>query len=671
MTAPNDDPLKQTTPSILDSIKSPADLRRINARHLQQVADELRAETINAVAVTGGHLGASLGVIELTVALHYIFDTPNDKLIWDVGHQAYPHKILTGRRDRIRTLRTGGGLSGFTKRSESEYDAFGAAHSSTSISAGLGMAVARDLSGQKHNVICVIGDGAMSAGMAYEALNNAGAMNRRLIVILNDNEMSIAPPVGAMSNYLTRLLSSPMYMSLRGLGKQFADHLPQFFKEKASLAEELARGFVTGGTLFEELGFYYIGIVDGHDLEQLLPVLENVRDADNGPFLVHVRTEKGKGYAPAEASKDKYHGVVKFDVPTGKQHKAASNAPSYTKVFGESLVKEAGKDDRIVAITAAMPGGTGVDIFGKAFPDRTFDVGIAEQHAVTFAAGLATQGYRPFVAIYSTFLQRAYDQVVHDVAIQQLPVRFVLDRAGLVGADGPTHAGSFDLAYLGCLPQFVIMAAADEAELVHMVATAATIDDRPSALRYPRGDGVGVEMPTVGVPLEIGRGRIITEGTTVALLSLGTRLAECTKAAEILAAHGISTTVADARFAKPLDIDLVLRLAREHELLVTVEEGAIGGFGAHVMQFLAESGALDRTNFKVRSMILPDVFIDHDSPPAMYAKAGLDANGIVAKVFDVFGAKHAPELQPSEIAILQDRARRRRQAANSRTNGGA
>ena len=671
MTAPNDDPLKQTTPSILDSIKSPADLRRINARHLQQVADELRAETINAVAVTGGHLGASLGVIELTVALHYIFDTPNDKLIWDVGHQAYPHKILTGRRDRIRTLRTGGGLSGFTKRSESEYDAFGAAHSSTSISAGLGMAVARDLSGQKHNVICVIGDGAMSAGMAYEALNNAGAMNRRLIVILNDNEMSIAPPVGAMSNYLTRLLSSPMYMSLRGLGKQFADHLPQFFKEKASLAEELARGFVTGGTLFEELGFYYIGIVDGHDLEQLLPVLENVRDADNGPFLVHVRTEKGKGYAPAEASKDKYHGVVKFDVPTDKQHKAASNAPSYTKVFGESLVKEAGKDDRIVAITAAMPGGTGVDIFGKAFPDRTFDVGIAEQHAVTFAAGLATQGYKPFVAIYSTFLQRAYDQVVHDVAIQQLPVRFVLDRAGLVGADGPTHAGSFDLAYLGCLPQFVIMAAADEAELVHMVATAATIDDRPSALRYPRGDGVGVEMPPVGVPLEIGRGRIITEGTTVALLSLGTRLAECTKAAEILAAHGISTTVADARFAKPLDTDLVLRLAREHELLVTVEEGAIGGFGAHVMQFLAESGALDRTNFKVRSMILPDVFIDHDSPPAMYAKAGLDANGIVAKVFDVFGAKHAPELQPSEIAILQDRARRRRQAANSRTNGGA
>src|SRR6186713_959913 len=594
MTAPNDDPLKQTTPSILDSIKSPADLRRINARHLQQVADELRAETINAVAVTGGHLGASLGVIELTVALHYIVDTPNDKLIWDVGHQAYPHKILTGRRDRIRTLRTGGGLSGFTKRSESEYDAFGAAHSSTSISAGLGMAVARDLSGQKHNVICVIGDGAMSAGMAYEALNNAGAMNRRLIVILNDNEMSIAPPVGAMSNYLTRLLSSPMYMSLRGLGRQFADHLPKFFKEKASLAEELARGFVTGGTLFEELGFYYIGIVDGHDLEQLLPVLENVRDADNGPFLVHVRTQKGKGYAPAEASKDKYHGVVKFDVPTGKQHKAASNAPSYTKVFGESLVKEAGKDDRIVAITAAMPSGTGVDIFGKAFPERSFDVGIAEQHGVTFAAGLATEGYKPFVAIYSTFLQRAYDQVVHDVAIQRLPVRFVLDRAGLVGADGPTHAGSFDIPYLGCLPGFVLMAAADEAELVHMVATQVAIDDRPSALRYPRGDGVGVDMPEFGVPLEIGKGRIVKEGSSVALLSFGTRLQECLKAADMLAAQGLSATVADARFAKPLDGDLVLRLAREHEVLITIEEGAIGGFGGYVMQTLAENGALDR-----------------------------------------------------------------------------
>jgi 1-deoxy-D-xylulose-5-phosphate synthase len=662
MTAPNDDFLRTSTPNILDSIKSPADLRRINARDLQQVADELRAETINAVAVTGGHLGASLGVIELTVALHYIFDTPNDKLIWDVGHQAYPHKILTGRRDRIRTLRTGGGLSGFTKRSESEYDCFGAAHSSTSISAGLGMAVARDLAGQKHNVICVIGDGAMSAGMAYEAMNNAGAMNRRLIVILNDNEMSIAPPVGAMSNYLTRLLSSPMYMSLRDIGRQVADRLPKFFKEKASLAEELARSFVTGGTLFEELGFYYVGIVDGHDIEQLLPVLENVRNADNGPFLVHVRTQKGKGYAPAEASQDKYHGVVKFDVSTGKQQKAKSNAPSYTKVFGESLVKEAQKDDRIVAITAAMPGGTGVDIFAKAFPHRAFDVGIAEQHAVTFAAGLATQGFKPFATIYSTFLQRAYDQVVHDVAIQKLPVRFMMDRAGLVGADGPTHAGSFDLAYLGCLPHFVLMAAADEAELVHMVATAVTIDDRPCAVRYPRGDGVGVAMPDVGVPLEIGNGRIISQGTTVALLSLGTRLAECIKAAETLAAHGISTTVADARFAKPLDRELIVRLAREHELLITIEEGAIGGFGAHVMQLLSETGALERPGFRARSMVLPDMFIDHDSPPAMYAKAGLDANGIVNKVFNVFGSRQALELQPADIAFLAERARRRRQA---------
>ena len=673
MTSPNDDFLTKSTPSILDSIKSPTDLRRINARNLQQVADELRAETINAVAVTGGHLGASLGVIELTVALHYIFDTPNDKLIWDVGHQAYPHKILTGRRDRIRTLRTGGGLSGFTKRSESEYDCFGAAHSSTSISAGLGMAVARDLAGQTHNVICVIGDGAISAGMAYEAMNNAGAMSRRLIVILNDNEMSIAPPVGAMSNYLTRLLSSPTYMSLRDIGKQVANRLPKFFKEKAHLAEELARGFVTGGTLFEELGFYYIGIVDGHDLNQLIPVLENVRTADSGPFLVHVRTQKGKGYAPAEASQDRYHGVVKFDVATGKQQKGVSNAPSYTKVFGESLVKEAKKDDKIVAITAAMPGGTGVDIFAKAFPDRAFDVGIAEQHGVTFAAGLATQGYKPFVAIYSTFLQRAYDQVVHDVAIQKLPVRFMMDRAGLVGADGPTHAGSFDLAYLGCLPHFVIMAAADEAELVHMVATAATIDDRPCAVRYPRGDGVGVTMPEAGMPLEIGKGRIITQGSTVALLSLGARLAECIKAAEMLAAQGISATVADARFAKPLDRDLILRLAREHELLITIEEGAIGGFAAQVMQLLSDAGALERPGFKVRSMILPDIFIDHDSPPAMYAKAGLDANGIVNKVFDVFGSRHTPELQPAEIASLAERAQRRRQAKamNGHGNGAA
>ena len=673
MTSPSNEYLTISTPSILDSIKSPTDLRRINARNLQQVADELRAETINAVAVTGGHLGASLGVIELTVALHYIFDTPNDKLIWDVGHQAYPHKILTGRRDRIRTLRTGGGLSGFTKRSESEYDCFGAAHSSTSISAGLGMAVARDLAGQTHNVICVIGDGAISAGMAYEAMNNAGAMNRRLIVILNDNEMSIAPPVGAMSNYLTRLLSSPTYMSLRDIGKQVANRLPKFFKEKAHLAEELARGFVTGGTLFEELGFYYIGIVDGHDLNQLIPVLENVRTADSGPFLVHVRTQKGKGYAPAEASQDRYHGVVKFDVATGKQQKGVSNAPSYTKVFGESLVKEAKKDDKIVAITAAMPGGTGVDIFAKAFPDRAFDVGIAEQHGVTFAAGLATQGYKPFVAIYSTFLQRAYDQVVHDVAIQKLPVRFMMDRAGLVGADGPTHAGSFDLAYLGCLPHFVIMAAADEAELVHMIATAATIDDRPCAVRYPRGDGVGVTMPEAGMPLEIGKGRIITQGSTVALLSLGTRLAECIKAAEMLAAQGISATVADARFAKPLDRDLILRLAREHELLITIEEGAIGGFAAQVMQLLSDAGALERPGFKIRSMILPDIFIDHDSPPAMYAKAGLDANGIVNKVFDVFGSRHTPELQPAEIASLAERAQRRRQAKamNGHGNGAA
>jgi 1-deoxy-D-xylulose-5-phosphate synthase len=669
MTAPSGELSTKPARPLLDSITNPSDLRHLDLQRLQQVADELRAETISAVAVTGGHLGASLGVVELTIALHYVFDTPNDKLIWDVGHQAYPHKILTGRRDRIRTLRTGGGLSGFTKRSESEYDCFGAAHSSTSISAGLGMAVARDLAGGGHNVVCVIGDGAISAGMAYEAMNNAGAMNRRLIVILNDNEMSIAPPVGAMSNYLSRLLSSPTFMSLRDIGKQFANRLPKFIKDKAAHAEELARGFVTGGTLFEELGFYYVGIVDGHDLNQLVPILENIRDADNGPILVHVRTQKGKGYAPAEASQDKYHGVVKFDVATGKQQKAASNAPSYTKVFGEALVKQAQKDDRIVAITAAMPSGTGVDIFAKAFPDRAFDVGIAEQHGVTFAAGLATQGYKPFVAIYSTFLQRAYDQVVHDVAIQQLPVRFCMDRAGLVGADGPTHAGSFDLAYLGCLPGFVIMAAADEAELVHMVATMAEIDDRPSALRYPRGDGVGVEMPQAGVPLEIGRGRLISQGSTVALLSLGTRLAECIKAAETLSAHGISTTVADARFAKPLDESLILRLARQHELLITIEEAAIGGFGAHVMQLLAEQGALERPGFKMRSMVLPDVFLDHDSPPAMYARAGLDANGIVAKVFEVFGTRHVRELQPADIAVLAERAQQRR-AAKSKANGG-
>ncbi len=639
MTAPK--PIFDVTEGtpLLDSINTPSDLRRIDVQQLQQVADELRAETISTVAATGGHLGASLGVVELTVALHYVFDTPNDRVLWDVGHQAYPHKILTGRRDRIRTLRQGGGLSGFTKRAESEYDPFGAAHSSTSISAGLGMAVARDLAGKENNVIAVIGDGAISAGMAYEAMNNAGAMDRRLIVILNDNEMSIAPPVGAMSNYLARLLSSPTFMSLRDFGKQVADHLPRFFRDKAALAEELARGFVTGGTLFEELGFYYVGIVDGHDLEQLIPVLTNVRDAKNGPILVHIRTQKGKGYAPAEQSQDKYHGVVKFDVATGKQKKSAAGAPSYTKVFGESLVKEAKKDDKIVALTAAMPGGTGIDIFAKAFPQRTFDVGIAEQHGVTFAAGLATEGYKPFAAIYSTFLQRAYDQVVHDVAIQRLPVRFAIDRAGLVGADGPTHAGSFDVTYLGCLPGFVVMAAADEAELVHMVATAAAIDDRPSAFRYPRGNGVGVPMPEEGVPLEIGKGRIVREGSTVALVSLGARLADCLKAADELAARGISVTVADARFAKPLDTELLTQLARHHELLITIEEGAIGGFGAHALNFLADSGALDQTGFKVRSMVLPDIFIDQDSPEAMYAKAGLDADGIVAKVFEVFGTK--------------------------------
>jgi 1-deoxy-D-xylulose-5-phosphate synthase len=621
---------------LLDTIDSPADLRRLPEKDLRQVADELRAETISAVAVTGGHLGAGLGVVELTVALHYLFDTPRDRLLWDVGHQAYPHKILTGRRDRIRTLRQGGGLSGFTKRAESEYDPFGAAHSSTSISAGLGMAVARDLKEQTHNVICVIGDGAMSAGMAYEAMNNAGAMDSRLIVILNDNNMSIAPPVGALSAYLARLVSGRPYRSLRQTIRQLAKRLPKFLEQRARAMEEYARGLVTGGTLFEELGFFYIGPIDGHNLDHLLPVLKNVRDTREGPVLVHVVTQKGKGYAPAEASDDKYHGVVKFDVSTGKQDKPKSNAPSYTKVFGESLVKEARKDDRIVAITAAMPSGTGVDIFGKAFPERTFDVGIAEQHAVTFAAGLATEGYKPFATIYSTFLQRAYDQVVHDVAIQRLPVRFALDRAGLVGADGPTHAGAFDISYLGCLPGFVLMAAADEAELVHMVATAVAIDDRPSALRYPRGDGVGVDMPEFGVPLEIGKGRIMREGSSVALLSYGTRLAHCLAAAETLASHGLTTTVADARFAKPLDVDMVLQLAREHEVLITVEEAAIGGFSAHVLQALTQHGALDN-GLKVRCMVLPDTFIEHDSPAAMYAAAGLDAKGIVAKVFEALG----------------------------------
>ena len=629
MTHPSQTPL-------LDQVRTPEDVRRLDPSVLRQLADELRQETINAVAVTGGHLGAGLGVVELTVALHHVFDTPYDRLIWDVGHQCYPHKILTGRRDRIRTLRQGGGLSGFTKRAESEYDPFGAAHASTSISAGLGMAVARDLDGKTNNVVCVIGDGAMSAGMAYEAMNNAGAMDSRLIVILNDNDMSIAPPVGAMSGYLARLISGRTYLSLREIGKQFAHHLPKFFEQKAVQAEEFARNFWTGGTLFEELGFYYVGPIDGHNIDHLLPVLRNVRDAKQGPILVHIVTQKGKGYAPAETSADKYHGVVKFDVATGQQAKSSARAPAYTKVFGEALIKQAEKDPKIVAITAAMPSGTGLDAFAKRFPARCFDVGIAEQHAVTFAAGLATEGFRPFATIYSTFLQRAYDQVVHDVAIQRLPVRFALDRAGLVGADGPTHAGSFDVAYLGCLPGFVIMAAADEADLVHMVATAAAIDDRPSAVRYPRGEGIGIPLPAEGIPLEIGKGRVLREGHKVALLSFGGRLAECLKAADELAAFGLSATVADARFAKPLDLDLVLRLAREHEVLITIEEGSVGGFGAFVLHELAEAGTLDR-GLKVRTMVLPDIFQDQDSPAAMYAKAGLDAKAIVSKVFETIG----------------------------------
>jgi len=633
---------------LLDQIHTPDDLRRLDESQLRQVADELRTETIDAVAVTGGHLGAGLGVVELTVALHYVFNTPTDRLVWDVGHQAYPHKIITGRRDRIRTLRQGNGLSGFTKRAESEYDPFGAAHSSTSISSSLGMAVARDLSGKTNNVIAVIGDGAMTAGMAYEAMNNAGAMESRLIVILNDNDMSIAPPVGAMAGYLARLFSGRAYRSLREIGKQLATRLPKALEIGALRAEEFSRGMVTGGTLFEELGFYYVGPIDGHNMDQLLPVLKNVRDSKTGPIIVHCRTQKGKGYEPAEKSADKYHGVVKFDVATGVQAKAKSNAPAYQKVFGESLIKEAQKDDKIVGITAAMPGGTGIDLFEKVFPKRTFDVGIAEQHAVTFAAGLATEGYKPFCAIYSTFLQRAYDQVVHDVAIQRLPVRFAMDRAGLVGADGPTHAGSFDLAYLGCLPGFILMAAGDEADLVHMVATQVAINDRPSALRYPRGEGVGVEMPTEGKPLEIGKGRIIREGSKVAILSLGTRLSEALKAAEELASFGLSTTVADARFAKPLDTDLVLRLAAEHEVLLTIEEGAVGGFAAHVFQMLSNHGVLDR-GLKIRSMVLPDFFIDQDSPAAMYAKAGLDAKAIVKKVFEALG-KDAAKVETGRLA---------------------
>ena len=621
---------------LLDLVQTPADLRRLEAGQLRQLADELRQETVDAVAVTGGHLGAGLGVIELTVALHYVFNTPEDRLIWDVGHQAYPHKILTGRRDRIRTLRQGGGLSGFTKRAESEYDPFGAAHSSTSISAGLGMAVARDLEGKPNHVIAVIGDGAMSAGMAYEAMNNAGAMNSRLIVILNDNDMSIAPPVGALSGYLARLVSGRTYRSVHHTVKKLAKLLPPFLEQRAVAMEEYARGLVTGGTLFDELGFFYVGPIDGHNIDHLLPVLNNVRDAKDGPFLVHVVTKKGKGYDPAEKSADKYHGVVKFDVATGAQAKSKAGAPAYTRVYADALINEARKDDKIVAITAAMPSGTGLDLFAKEFPNRCFDVGIAEQHGITFAAGLATEGLKPFATIYSTFLQRAYDQVVHDVAIQRLPVRFAMDRAGLVGADGPTHAGAFDVAYLGCLPGFVIMAAADEADLVHMVATAAAIDDRPSALRYPRGEGMGVPMPAEGKPLEIGKGRILREGTKVALFSFGARLAECLKAADELAALGLSTTVADARFAKPLDTDLLLRLAREHEVLITIEEGSIGGFAAQVLQTLADNGVLDG-GLKVRPMVLPDIFIDQDSPAAMYATAGLDAKGIVTKAFEALG----------------------------------
>ncbi len=630
------DPIRPATP-LLDQIDTPADLRRLRPEQLRQVADELRQETISAVSLTGGHLGAGLGVVELTVALHYAFDTPRDRVIWDVGHQAYPHKILTGRRKRIRTLRQEGGLSGFTRRSESEYDPFGAAHSSTSISAGLGMAVARDLSGAKNHVVAVIGDGAMSAGMAYEALNNAGALRSRLIVVLNDNEMSIAPPVGALSAHLTRLLTSRPFQSLRELGKSVAERLPPPFADAARRAEAVAKEFVHGATIFDALGFHYVGPVDGHNMEHLLPVLRNARASSfDKPLLIHVVTRKGKGYAPAEASADKYHGVVKFDVVTGKQAKAVSNAPSYTSVFAKALIAEAEVDPRIVAITAAMPNGTGLDQFEKRFPERSFDVGIAEQHGVTFAAGLATEGFKPFAAIYSTFLQRAYDQVVHDVAIQKLPVRFAIDRAGLVGADGATHAGSYDITYLACLPDFVVMAASDELELMHMVATAAAIDDRPSAFRYPRGEGVGVELPAKGTPLEIGKGRIVREGTKIALLSFGTRLQECLKAADDLAARGLSTTVADARFAKPLDTDLVKRLAREHEVLITIEEGAIGGFAAQVMQYLAMAGALDH-GLKIRPMILPDRFIDHAAPAKQYEWSGLDAKSIAATALAALG----------------------------------
>jgi 1-deoxy-D-xylulose-5-phosphate synthase len=622
---------------LLDRVSIPSDLRNYSGEQLKRLAEELRAETIDAVSVTGGHLGASLGVVELTVAVHAIFDTPHDRLIWDVGHQAYPHKILTGRRDRIRTLRQGGGLSGFTKRSESEYDPFGAAHSSTSISAGLGMAIGSQLQGKDRHVISVIGDGSMSAGMAYEAMNNAGASKANLIVILNDNDMSIAPPVGAMSAYLSKLISSRPFLSLRDMMARLAKRFPAPLERAARRADEYARGLLTGGTLFEELGFYYVGPVDGHDLDHLLPILRNLRDRDQqGPILLHVVTQKGKGYAPAESAPDKYHGVVKFNVITGEQAKAPPGPPSFTKVFANALIAEAEADERIVAINAAMPSGTGLDSFAKKFPRRSFDVGIAEQHAVTFAAGLAIEGLKPFCAIYSTFLQRAYDQIMHDVALQSLPVRFAMDRAGLVGADGATHAGSFDIAYLGCLPNMVLMAAADEVELMHMVATSAAIDDRPSAFRYPRGEGFGLELPKRGSVLELGKGRVLREGTAIAILSYGARLQECLKAADELATHGLSCTVADARFAKPLDTALVERLAREHEVLITIEEGSMLGFSGLVMHHLATRGLMDR-GLKIRPMCLPDTFIDHDAPRKQYDQAGLNAPHIVATALAALG----------------------------------
>ena len=632
--------MSETGTPMLDQVRIPADLRRLKPEQLPQLAGELRKEMIDAVSVTGGHLGAGLGVVELTVALHYVYNTPEDRLIWDVGHQAYPHKIITGRRDRIRTLRQGGGLSGFTRRSESEYDPFGAAHSSTSISAVLGMAVARDLKGGNNHVVSVIGDGAMSAGMAYEAMNNAGSSGTRMLVILNDNDMSIAPAVGAMSAYLSQLISSRPYRNLRDLAKQIAQHFPKQIETTARRAEEYARGMVTGGTLFEELGFYYVGPVDGHNLDHLLPVLKNIRGArQDAPVLLHVVTEKGRGHPFGEQSAEKYHAVQKFDVVTGTQAKPKANAPSYTNVFAGALIAEAEKDKRIVAITAAMPSGTGINKFADRFPDRSFDVGIAEQHAVTFAAGLATEGLKPFATIYSTFLQRAFDQVVHDVAIQRLPVRFAIDRAGLVGADGATHAGAFDLTYLCCLPHFVVMAAADEAELVHMVATCRAIDDGPSAVRYPRGEGVGIEMPEIGVPLEIGKGRILRRGSTVAILSLGSRLADSLQAADDLAARGLSTTVADARFAKPLDLELLRGLAGSHDVLITIEEGSVGGFSSHVLHALASEGLLDG-GLKVRPLTLPDRFIDHGSPVVQYAEAGLDAAAIVATALAALGQEN-------------------------------